>query len=126
MVIDRLVVPYNAPDTTALVTPQGPLGDADPSSQQAIANARNAFNANPPAGWAPAQAAASWQAQAKTVATAYCAARGYDRAVKVSSDREGEGWLNSLDRDGGSDYQYQAYKYRRWAATCQKTERRRR
>ena len=123
VVIDQLVVPSSI-ETGFTGPPYGPLGDADPNTAQATINARNAFDANPPAGWSPDQASASWQALAQTWATAYCAARGYNRAVDVSSGTEL--WFNSANQDSGSDYQFRASKSRRWAATCQKTKRRRR
>ena len=124
VVIDRMDVPSHA--LRRVNTPHGPLGTADPVNAQANANARNAFDANPPSGWAPAQAAAAWQSQAKTVATAYCVAEGYNRAVSVSTISASESWDYSLDQDSGSDYQYTAFKSRRWTATCEKTKRRRR
>ena len=122
VVIEEMAV--TADSSRPIYTPYGPLGAADNSRLQAYRNARDVYDANPPAGWSPAAAAASWQAEAKTVATAYCAARGYNRAVKVSSDNENR--IYSDDQDGGGAYQYQARFTRQWAATCQKTKRRRR
>ena len=120
VVIDRMEVPASV--NTGFATPYGPLGDADAVNSQAVINARTAFDASPP--WAPGPAADYWQVRAKAEATAYCAARGYNRAVDVSSGSEL--WSYSTDQDGGANYQYQARKTRRWAATCEKTKRRRR
>ena len=120
VVVDRMAVPSSV--DTGFTTPFGPLGDADGVITQAAANARNAFDASPP--WAPGPAADYWQALAETAAAAYCAARGYNRAVEVSSGTEL--WNYSTDQDSGAGYQYQARKYRQWTGICEKTKRLRR
>ena len=124
VVIEELEVP--AIPQREISTPFGPLGAPDPTAGAAVANAQNAFDANPPSGWSPAQAPASWQALAKTTATAYCAAQGYNRAVSVSTLSSSENWSYSANQGSGGNQQYQARRQRSWAATCQKTERRRR
>ena len=122
VVIEEMEV---AADSSRLIyTPYGPLGDPHPQVGTALANARSAFDASPPAGWDPAQAPASWQAAAQTAATAHCAAAGYNRAVNVTSSSEA--WTYSNNQGNGPNLRYQARKYRQWAATCQKTKRRRR
>ena len=122
VVIEELAV---AADSSRLIfTPYGPLGDPHTQLGNALANARSEFDTRPPAGWAPAAAATSWQALAKTAATAHCAAAGYNRAVNVTSSAET--WTYSSDQGSGGNQRYQARKARQWAATCQKTKRRRR
>ncbi len=122
VVIEEMEVPVS--NQRWIRTPFGPLGDGDPQAGTAAANARSAFDTRPPAGWAPAAAAASWQALAKTVATAHCAAAGYNRAVSISTS--GEAWGYSSNQGSGGNQRYQARKSRQWTATCQKTQRRRR
>ena len=124
VVIEEMEVP--AIVQRQIYTPFGTLGAPAPTAGAAVANAQEAFRNNPPAGWAPAPAPASWQALAKATATAYCAARGYNRAVNVSSVSSSEAWSYSSNQGSGGNQQYQARKWRNWAATCQKTERRRR
>ena len=122
VVIEEIAV---AADASRLIyTPYGPPGDPHTQVGTALANARSEFDTSPPAGWAPAAAAASWQAEAKTAATAHCAAEGYNRAVNVTSSAET--WTYSSNQGNGPNLRYQARKSREWAATCQKTKRRRR
>ena len=122
VVIEEMEVPTAS--NRKIITPYGPLGDPHPQVVPALANAENAFDARPPSGWATSQAAAAWQALAKTAATAHCAAAGYNRAVNVTSS--GEVWGYSTNQGNGGNLRYQARKTREWAATCQKTKRRRR
>ena len=121
VVIEEMAV---AADPSRLIyTPYGPLGDPHPQVGTALANARSEFATRPPAGWSPAAATASWQARAQTAATAHCAAAGYNRAVNVTSSAET--WTYSSDQGSSGNLRYQARKSRQWAATCQKTKRRR-
>ena len=124
VVVDRREVP--AHNTRVAITPYGPLGSGAGTTIAAAANARAAFNANPPAGWDAAQTPASWQALAQRVAAAYCAAEGYNRAVEVATVGSSEAWSYSASQGSGGNIRYQARKYRRWVATCEKTKRRRR
>ena len=101
----------------------GPLGAANANVTQALRNAESAFDANPPSGWTPATAAASWQAAAQTAAAAYCVAQGYQRAVSVFTNAEG--WTYSGNQGSGGNFRYQARKYRVWSATCEREVRRR-
>ena len=92
---------------------------------QAHTVAQNAYTASPPAGFSPAQAAASWQALAETTAATYCADAGYSRAVGVGTD--GETWEYSSNQNTfPNSIQYYARKSRTWTATCEKDVRRRR
>ena len=102
----------------------GPLGDPDPVTSVAFTNAENAFDANPPAGWTPATAAASWQSLAESTATAYCVGQGYQCAVSTATS--GEGWNYTANQGTGGDQQFQAHKFRYWSTTCEKKVRRRR
>ena len=122
VVIEEMAVPTFP--QRLIYTPYGPLGDPHTQVVNALTNARSEFDTRPPAGWAPAAAAASWQALAKTAATAHCAAAGYNRAVRVTSSNED--WTYSGNQGNGPNLRYQARKSRQWAATCQKTKRRRR
>ena len=124
VVVDQMDVP--AAGHRQIVTPYGPLGAAAGTTVAAAANARAAYTANPPVGWAPAQAPAAWQAVAQTAATSYCAAAGYNRAVEVSSVSSSENWGVSNNEGSSSNIRFRALKYRHWTATCQKTKRQRR
>ena len=124
MVIEEREVP--AAGNRQIATPYGPLGDGAATVLDAAANARSAYTANPPAGWAPAQAPASWQAAAQTAAKTYCVTQGYNRAVRVSSVSSSEDWGVSGNAGSVTNIRYRALKYRQWTATCQKTKRRRR
>ena len=109
-----------------VLTPYGPLGDGAATTVAAAANSRRAFNANPPAGWAPAQAPAAWQAAAQIAAKTYCVTQGYNRAVSVSSVSSSEVWWVSINEGNAGNIRYRSRKSRQWTATCQKTQRRRR
>ena len=122
VVIEEMAVP--ASPQRLIYTPYGPPGDPHTQVLNALANARSEFDTRPPVGWAPAAAAASWQALAKTTATEHCAVAGYNRAVNVTSSSED--WTYSGNQGNGPNLRYQARKSRQWAATCQKTKRRRR
>ena len=124
MVIEEREIP--AAGNRQIATPYGPLGDGAATVLDAAANARSAYTANPPAGWAPAQAPAAWQAAAQTAAKAYCVTQGYNRAVRVSSVSSSENWGVSSDEGGPGNIRFRSLKSRRWTATCQKTKRRRR
>ena len=104
---------------------KGPLGDPNANQSQAHINARNAFDANPPSGWAPAQATATWQIRAESTAAALCVELGYQRAVGVATSG-GDQWTYSSNQGSGGNYRYQAIKYRFWSATCERVVRRRR
>jgi len=124
VVIEEREVP--AAGNRQIATPYGPLGDGATTVLDAAANARSAYTTNPPAGWAPAQAPAAWQAAAQTAARTYCVTQGYNRAVRVSSVSSSENWGVSGNAGSTTNIRYRALKYRQWTATCQKTQRRRR
>ena len=68
----------------------GPLGEPDANQSQSRINARNVFEANPPAGWA-----------AEIEGAAQYVALGYQRAVGVSTS--GEGRTYSTNQGGGGN-----------------------
>ncbi len=119
----RRVVPHD--DSRRLRTPQTATHAPAPDFPEAQRRARVEFGNNPPSGFAPAQAAATWQALAETAAAAYCTNARYQRTVGVSTSDDI--WEYTGDQNPHPQgVNVLANKARTWTATCEKKVRVRR